>query len=371
LGVATGNPGYKVEQTRACEIAKQAQGIDSVRPILDRVYLNSRINRRHLGVPDFCPENMKEGDSLLFPGDGSYVLNVQNRLDRCKEIAVPLVTRVAKEAMDQAGVTADDIAKLVVVSSTGFFGPGLDCELIKELGLPRDTDRSLIGFMGCAAAMNGFRVANDYVRSRDGTKKALLVCVEISSVHTTFEDNVNDSILHAIFADGCAAAVIGGVLPSQASKGTLGIVDDYAWLCENTDDGITLAINANGISCTLSKSLPKYILANMNTYVSQFLGRHGLKKQDVDFWCVHPGGTRILESVQGSVGLDEKQTADSWAVLGEYGNMLSPSIMYVLQRVFKRHKAALNNGEPGYQCGLAFSFSPGVGVEGILLRPIA
>lgn len=85
------------------------------------------------------------------------------RLDKFKEKAVPLVSDVARRAIKEAGLNVEDISKLVVVSSTGFLGPGLDCELIKNLGLTRSVDRTLIGFMGCAAAMNGFRNANDYV----------------------------------------------------------------------------------------------------------------------------------------------------------------------------------------------------------------
>lgn len=85
------------------------------------------------------------------------------RLEKFKEKAVPLVSDVARRAIKEAGLDVSDISKLVVVSSTGFLGPGLDCELIKNLGLTRSVDRTLIGFMGCAAAMNGFRNANDYV----------------------------------------------------------------------------------------------------------------------------------------------------------------------------------------------------------------
>lgn len=89
-----------------------------------------------------------------------------------------------------------------------------------------------------------------------------------------------------------------------------------------------------------------------------------------DFWGVHPGGTRIIEEVQNGLGLTTSQTADSWAVLRDYGNMLSPSIMFVLQKVFKRHVEARDRGEDGYKLGLAFSFSPGVGVEGIMLQQV-
>ena len=88
---------------------------------------------------------------------------MDTRLDKFKEKAVPLVSDVARRAIKEAGLDVSDISKLVVVSSTGFLGPGLDCELIKNLGLTRSVDRTLIGFMGCAAAMNGFRNANDFV----------------------------------------------------------------------------------------------------------------------------------------------------------------------------------------------------------------
>merc|ERR1712185_570434 len=200
-----------------------------------------------------------------------------------------------------------DIGKLVVVSSTGFLGPGLDW--------------ALIGFMGCAAAMNGFRVGMDYTRSHD--KAALVCCVELSSVHTTFDDNINDAILHAIFGDGCAASVVKGFAKGTAPKGTFTIFDTHGWLMEGTEDGITLSINENGISCTLSKYLPQYIAKNMAGFVDSFLSKHALKKTDLDFWAVHPGGRRIIEESQNGLGLTDEQAKYSWAVLGEYGNMLS------------------------------------------------
>ena len=326
-----------------------------------------------MAVPDFSPpEETIEGDELLFPPteDGSdyYKVPLQKRLDRFREKAVPLVAQVCKRAIADAGISLDDIGKLVVVSSTGFIGPGLDCHIIQELGLSRGVDRALIGFMGCAAAMNGFRVGMDYCRCHE--KAALVCCVELSSVHTTFDDNVNDAILHAIFGDGCAAAVLGGKTASQAPKGAFAIIDDHACLMEGTEDGITLSINDTGISCKLSKYLPQYIAKNMKGYVDAFLGKHDLSMDDMDFWAVHPGGRRIIEEAQNGLGLTEEQCKYSWKVLNDYGNMLSPSVMFVLELILNDHKAALKAGEEGFKQGLAFSFSPGVGAEGIFLKVV-
>ena len=374
LGMATGNPKYKVTQKEALAIAMDAPGCANLRNALERIYSNSRISTRYMAIPDFTPDQKTDDDENFFP-DNRFSVPVQVRQDKYKEVAVPLVTDICERAIKQAGVPKSDIGKLVVVSSTGFLGPSLDCSLIENLGLSRSTDRSLIGFMGCAAAMNGYRIALDYVNAHPG-KLALMVCVEISSVHTTFKDAINDAILHAIFADGAAACVLAAKKPSEVPVGTLAIVDEHGHLMDGTKDGITLAINDDGISCTLSKYLPQYIAKNMGGFVDAFLGKHNIKRADClgpdFFWAIHPGGRRIIEEAQNGLGLKESHAADSWAVLDTYGNMLSPSVMFVLDRVFQRQNNWIKKGEYDkcYKMGLAFSFSPGVGAEGIMLKNI-
>jgi alpha-pyrone synthase len=137
---------------------------------------------------------------------------------------------------------------------------------------------------------------------------------------------------------------------------------------EGTEDGITLSVNETGISCKLSKYLPQYIAKNMKGFVDAFLGKHSLTMEDMDFWAVHPGGRRIIEEAQNGLGLSEEQCKYSWEVLHNYGNMLSPSVMFVLELILKDHKEQLARGEGGFKQGIAFSFSPGVGAEGILIK---
>merc|ERR1711988_93517 len=221
-----------------------------------------------------------------------------------KEVAVPLVTLVCQRAIDQAKIPLSDIGKLVVVSSTGFLGPSLDCALIENLGLSRGTDRSLIGFMGCAAAMNGYRIALDYVTAHPG-KLALMVCVEISSVHSTFKNATNDAILHAIFADGAAACVLAAKKPSEVPVGTLAIVDEHGHLMDGTKDGITLAINDDGISCTLSKYLPQYIAKNMG-------GIRGCVPRQAQHQAIQLLGARLLLG-HSSGGTKNHRGGTEWA----------------------------------------------------------
>ena len=370
MGLATGVPKYKVTQADALKIALKAFGTSANKDYIEQIYSNACISTRYMSVPDFSPPNEKDPKDEYFHNKATdFTQPVQERLVRFKKEAIPLVTDVCKRAIANAGVSVNDIHKLVVVSSTGFLGPSLDCELINSLGLPRSTDRTLVGFMGCAAAMNGYRVAMDFVKANPG-KLALMVCVEISSVHSTFNYSVNNTIIHAIFADGCAACVLTAKPRAEVPPGTLCIVEEHGLLMPGTDDGIQLAINHDGITCTLSKDLPKYIALHIGTFVDALLRKQNFTRTDVDFWAIHPGGRRIIEQSQLGLKLTPAQASDSWAVLNQYGNMLSPSVMFVLEKVLARHKAARARGEDGMKVGVAFSFSPGVGAEGIMLAQI-
>jgi len=225
--------------------------------------------------------------------------------------------------------------------------------------------------MGCAAAMNGLRVASDYVKLHSN-KKALLIAVELSSLHGAFADNLNDVIIHALFGDGCAVVILGAssnqVSPSNPQ---MTIIDELSLLVDETDDGIVLDITNDGITCTLSKELPNYILKNVHIYVDKILKQNGFTRKDVDHWVIHPGGTKIIQSSAQSLGLSDEQTKDSWEVLAEYGNMLSPSVLYILHNIRKRiqEQQIDSSANPkGFLLALVFSFSPGVGIEGFLLK---
>ena len=236
--------------------------------------------------------------------------------------------------------------------------------------------------MGCAAAMNGLRVACDYVKANP-SQKALVVCLELSSVNAVFEDNINDVIIHSIFGDGCAAVVI-GAREEHALLGQDKIVikDNFSYLVEDTEDGIRLGITDNGITCKLSRDLPHYIEAGVGPIINKFLAGHELTKEGIDLWAVHPGGTRIIEKVQSSLGLNDEQVADSWEILSQYGNILSCAILFVIERIILRLEAeSLRTDQTSgaeYSerkktlseklTGISFSFAPGVGVEGILFE---
>jgi alpha-pyrone synthase len=262
--------------------------------------------------------------------------------------------------------SAEGIGLLVFVTNTGFIAPGVDVAVVKQLGLSPHIGRIVVNFMGCAAAMNGIRTAADYVRANPD-KKAMVICIELSSVNAVFDDDVNDVIIHSLFGDGCGAVVIGASQVQQPlSPGKIVIRSSFSHLFDNAEDGIVLGVDHDGITCELSENLPDYIYAGVDPAISTVLRRHGLRKSDIDLWAIHPGGPKIIEESVRSLGLDPDRATPSWDVLARYGNMLSVSLIFVLeQMVAQADTPARIDGKPA-STGVAFSFAPGVTLEGLI-----
>lgn len=378
-GLATATPPNKVLQSKAAQFVVNLPLLKCNRNRIEKLYLNTRIDTRFLAI------DLANPDTHNFHNESPPI---QNRMKLYREYGIPLVEEATRkvlkhsalgnefqDALDQKLI--DSIGSIIIVSSTGFLAPGLDTEIIKKFNLRRNIARTNISFMGCAAAMNGLRVACDYVRTHPH-QKVLLICVELSSVNAVFEDEMNDIIIHSIFGDGCAAVLIGACQTSEAI--TLGytiIEDHFSHLVANTEDGIILDVQDNGITCKLSRQLPQYLADNVGDCIEGFLKSHELNKDDIDLWAVHPGGTKIIQNVQLSLGLRDEQVVDSWEILRQYGNMLSPAVLFVMERMLNKVENSqqiskkINQKKEilsQYLTGIAFSFAPGVGVEGILFR---
>ena len=361
--MATGTPEHVINQSDAAKFVANLPGMERHQDRIETIYKNTRIDTRHLAY------------NFLVEPESTYNRSIQERMQAYKEYGIPLAEKVARQAIESARKYTenieDSIRQIVFVSSTGFVGPGIDAELIERLGLRRDISRATVNFMGCAAAMNGLHLACDRVKANP-THKSLVICLELSSVNAVFDEGINDVIIHSIFADGCAAMVIGANTESQA-MGTdkILIKDRLSYLVENTQDGITLGIKDNGITCQLSRQLPQYIENGIEPIIDNFLADNGMTQADIDLWAVHPGGTRIIESVQRALELSDAQVAHSWEILAEYGNMLSTSLLFVIERMMLNAKnAELDTAATKGLNGIAFSFSPGIGVEGILFEKV-
>ncbi|MFC7446333.1 type III polyketide synthase [Rhodococcus daqingensis] len=348
--IATGAPDLVLDQSVAADWMAGQFTDPEQQARIRRIFRKTMIDTRRFAVDPLDPR---------VHAPSGKPATIQDRMHLFYRHAVPLAVDVARRALD--GVDPADLGLLVFATSTGVIAPGVDVAVVEDLGLPRSVARLVVNFMGCAAAMNGIRTASDFVQANPD-KKAMVLCIELNSVHASPVEDVNDAVIHSLFGDGCGAVVIGANRGAeQAQPGTIVIRDNFTHLFEATEDGIAVGVNHDGIRCELSENVPQYIYNGVAPVVGDVLRRNGLRQPDIDVWAIHPGGPKILLESARSLGLTPEASSTSWEVLGEYGNMSSVSLIFVLERI-----AGQAGANKPISTGVAFSFAPGVTIEGFV-----
>jgi predicted naringenin-chalcone synthase len=278
------------------------------------------------------------------------------RLRHYAEHAGPLAIAAGRQALTRSGMEVRHITHLVTVSCTGFRAPGVDIAMIKGLGLNAAVRRTNVGFMGCHGALNGLRLARAFVEA-DPRACVLLTAVELCSLHYNYTWEPQRMVANALFADGAAAVV--GVAESAAPAGAWRIVADGAWLFSDCEDAMTWVIGDHNFEMSLSRRVPELIVRQLRPWLEAWLDECGVTLGEVASWAIHPGGPRILSAVEEALALDREAAAASRAVLADYGNMSSPTVLFILERLQAR-------GAPR-PC-VALGFGPGLAAEAALLR---
>lgn len=271
------------------------------------------------------------------------------------EESPPLAHEAAAGALSGAGVAADEITHLVTVSCTGFDAPGVDAYLIEKLGLDRGIARTHVGFMGCHGALNGLRAASAYVNA-DPNARVLLCAVELCSLHFAYGWDEEMLVANTLFADGAAALVLGG--QGEGEREGWRVAANGSYFMPDSQDAMTWSIGDHGFRMTLSARVPELIETNLRGWLTEWLGGQGVALDDVGTWAVHPGGPRILDAVESALDLDDQALAVSRDTLREHGNMSSPTVLFILERMMREGAAR--------PC-VALGFGPGLVVEAALL----
>jgi predicted naringenin-chalcone synthase len=257
----------------------------------------------------------------------------------------PALAGQAVAALDLQG-RAGEITHLVVASCTGFVAPGLDQLLARRLGLRADLQRTLVGFMGCSAAVPALRVAQAAVLA-DPAARVLVVNLELCTLHMQETQSVETALSFMLFGDGCTAALV------SADAQGLALGDFRAALIPGTEDLITWHIGDQGFIMHLSGQVPVKIAQALREAPEFLLRDEGT--QAIDLWAVHGGGRTVLDAVQSGFSLREEALSHSRSVLAAHGNMSSATVMFVLAGM-------LETGVSG-QRGLAMAFGPGMVAE--------
>lgn len=362
LGVGTAVPENRYTQEEAVEVARvvSCESEDQAK-LLQVIYRQTQIAHRHMifdrGVySDFVDGADETGGRHRPANDDEFGPDTAHRMGLYVKEALPLARQSSMQALAESGLSPSSITHLVTVSCTGFQAPGFDIGLIKELGLPKTVERTHVGFMGCHGAFNGMRVARAYAESHPDAR-ILLCATEICSIHYYYPWNPKRVVGNALFADGSAALV--GVSSTQAPKSAWREVANGSCLFPDSDYAMAWTIGNNGFEMTLSAKVPQLIANNLRPWLDEWLASHGLAIGDIASWAIHPGGPRIIASVEETLGLVPGVAWASREVLTQFGNMSSPTVLFIIDRL--RREGALR------PC-VALGFGPGLVAEAALFH---
>ncbi|MCA1553452.1 MAG: type III polyketide synthase, partial [Chloroflexi bacterium] len=263
--------------------------------------------------------------------EGEYhhlVRGTEERNIRYMQDAVPLGEQVITRVLADSRFSARDIDQLTVASCTGYDIPGLDLHLAGRLGMRPDVSRTCILGMGCYAAFPALRRARDAVMANP-MQHALALCIELCSLHFQPGDDTENVIVSALFGDGAAAALVGF---DDASDGPE-LVDALTHCEYNTFEHMAFHMTDHGFQMQLSSYVPQLLGAAVEEFVDRLLDRNHLQRRDVRFWGVHPGGLKIMEHIEQRLELEPDDLRFSRAVLRNYGNMSSPTVLFVLDEI--------------------------------------
>lgn len=359
LGIGTACPAGKLSQAQALELNVSRSGFRGRRAgLLERLYRRSTVRERASVLID--PERGEQAYEELaryYPtatGDNGHGPTVADRMRRYEREALPLALDAVERAMETAGTAPAEIDQLVTVSCTGFAAPGVDTRLIARLGLRPTTGRTSIGFMGCHGAINGLRVASALAASDPGST-VLLCAVELCTLHFHYGWGDGKAVANTLFADGSAAVVLRAVEsgdPGWKLRAT------GSCLLHDSQSDMGWTIGDHGFEMTLSSRVPSIIRDQLVGWLDGWLEENGYRRGDIASWAVHPGGPRVIDAVTDTLGLSDDDTAVSREVLADHGNMSSPTVLFILQRLARRAAPR--------PC-VTLAFGPGLVVEAALL----
>lgn len=274
-----------------------------------------------------------------------------------QEQAVILGKKVAEECLIKAGLKSTDVDLILTVSCTGFMIPSLDAHLINLMGFRSDVERLPITELGCVAGATALKQSWQYLRAFP-ERNVLVVSVELPSLTFQRKDSSPTNLICSVlFGDGAAAAVIAGCHAHGPH-----IIGAQTYTFPQSLEAMGFDLRDSGFHILLSKDVPMMIRPEIKRLVEQFLSKYGLVRDQISAFILHPGGQKLLSYIEEELGLGRAYTQFSWDVLGEYGNLSSATILFILHEWLTKRE--MQQGD----YGLVIAFGPGFTAELLLLQ---
>lgn len=283
--------------------------------------------------------------------------SLEEKNDHYKRETIKLAEEALTKALNAVGLEAGDIDFIITVSCTGIMIPSVDAYLINRLGMKQDIVRLPVTEMGCVAGISGMIYAKNFLKAHPD-KRAAVIAVESPTSTFQLEDfSMVNIVSAAIFGDGCACAILSSYTNEEGPE----IIDEAMYHFYDAEHMMGFELKNTGLQMVLDKEVPDKIAAHFPHFVHPFLERNNLSIQDVDHLIFHPGGKKIVQTIEELFGSLGKNIDHTKAILKEYGNMSSATVLYVLERF-------LEGGAKKGDIGLMISFGPGFTAQRLLLR---
>lgn len=321
------------------------------------LYHQSAIETRYSVLPDY---SLNADEWQFYPASENLqpFPNLELRMKWYNKTAPSLSKDAIEKCIDQK-INKDEITHLITVSCTGMSAPGLDLQIMELMNLPKNIFRTSVNFMGCYAAIHGMKLADAFCKN-ERNAKVLVVCTELCTLHfqkETTPDNIASGLL---FGDGAAAMLI---THDENNLAGLKIKDFYSEVSFNGKEHMSWELSSSGFLMRLSGYVPNLIEQDFNKILQNALQNANMKEEEISHWCIHPGGKRILSSIEKCTSVSAEDLQYSYRVLNDYGNMSSPTILFVLKEIMD----SLEKKTMKHTNIFGAAFGPGLTMETFIL----
>jgi predicted naringenin-chalcone synthase len=348
ISIGTALPEFCNEQSGILKFMQKAYKLDEAEARkLAFLYKQSEIERRYSVIGDFSSDETE----WSFITDEAKGPSVHCRMKMFDKYAADLSAAAINNCIE-GFITAKEITHLITVSCTGMSAPGLDLQVAEALQLQSNIFRTSVNFMGCYAAIHALKIAK-MICQTSPKANVVVVCTELCTLHFQQEFSYDNAAASLLFADGSAAVLLSN---SLSSPNALSLKTFYSEVATKGKEEMSWQISNNGFLMKLSSYIPQLIQEDITALVNRALEEGKISKEEITHWCIHPGGKKILEVIQRQLSLSVEDLSCSRLVLSKYGNMSSPTILFVLKEIMQ---GIVNR--PANVFGVAFG--PGLTME--------